>query len=53
MKKLNHLSLLLLLLSLSGCEMIGTIFKGGMWFGVIIVVVVISLIIYLFGRSKK
>ena len=53
MKKINHLSLLLLLLSLSGCEMIVTIFKGGMWFGVIIVVAVISLVIYLFGRSKK
>ena len=53
MKKLNHFSLLLLLLSLTGCEMIGTIFTGGMWFGVIIVVAVISLVIYLFGRSKK
>lgn len=38
---------------LSGCEAIGTIFKAGMWSGIIIVVVIIFLIVFLIGRSKK
>ncbi len=53
MKKLFQLSLLALVSILSGCEVIGTIFKGGMWFGVIIVIAVIMLIVFLFNRSRK
>jgi hypothetical protein len=37
-------------LALSGCDLIGGIFKAGMWTGVIIVVVVIAAII--FGITK-
>ncbi len=53
MKKTYALSLIFLMAALSGCEAIGTIFKGGMWFGIIIVVAVILLIVFLFSRSKK
>jgi hypothetical protein len=40
------------LLSLSGCEMIGDIFKAGVWVGVLLVVGVIALIVWLISRSK-
>jgi hypothetical protein len=54
MKKFTLLSLTLFtLLSLQSCAAIGDIFKTGMWFGVIGVVVVIALIVWLFGRSKN
>jgi hypothetical protein len=36
--------------ALTGCELIGDIFKAGMWVGVIIVVVVIALVLW--GVSK-
>lgn len=39
-----------LLLSLSGCEIIGTIFKTGMGVGVIIVVLIIAVGIYLYRK---
>jgi len=41
---------LLLITSLSSCELIGSIFKGGMYFGIILVVVVVALIIWLISR---
>jgi len=41
---------LLLISSLSSCELIGGIFKGGMYFGIILVVVVVALIIWLISR---
>ena len=39
-------------LGLSGCEMIGDIFKAGVWVGVLLVVGVIALIVWLISRSK-
>lgn len=45
--------LLLAITTLSGCEAIGDIFKAGMWFGIIGVAVVVFLILWLIGRSKK
>ncbi|MBC7555516.1 MAG: phosphatidate cytidylyltransferase [Chryseobacterium sp.] len=54
MKKFNFLSLALVLLSsLQSCSVIGDIFKAGMWWGIIIVIGVIALIIWLFGKAKK
>ena len=41
---------ILLISSLSSCELIGNIFKGGMYFGIILVVVVVALIIWLLSR---
>ena len=54
MKKFTLLSLGLVTLgSLQSCAAIGDIFKAGMWWGIIVVVAVISLILWLFGKAKK
>lgn len=44
---------LILLVTLSGCEVIGGIFKAGMWVGIFIVVLIVVLIMWLLGRGKK
>lgn len=44
---------IMLLLTLSGCEIIGGIFKAGVWSGVLLVVGIIALIIYLISRGRK
>lgn len=49
-----HINLLLALLlsfSLTSCEVIGGIFKTGVWTGVILVVAVVALVIWLLGRA--
>jgi hypothetical protein len=38
---------------LSSCEIIGGIFKAGVWVGVLIVVAIIALIVWLVGRGRK
>ncbi len=45
--------LVFLTASISSCEAIGSIFKAGVWSGIIIVVLVVALILYLIGRGKK
>jgi hypothetical protein len=42
-----------LLATLPGCEVVGGIFKAGVWSGIIIVIAVIILIFYLVSRIKK
>lgn len=46
---------LLLVTTLSSCEAIGSIFKAGVWTGVIIIVAIIALVIFLISKmsSKK
>lgn len=54
--KLNSLRLSLLVLTttaFSGCEVIGGIFKAGMWSAVIIIVVIVALILFLVGKRKR
>ena len=57
MKKYSFLPLIALLVSLSSCQIIGDIFKAGVWSGVILVVVVVGLVIFLlakvFGGGSK
>jgi hypothetical protein len=57
MKKYSFLPLIALLVSLSSCQVIGDIFKAGVWSGVILVVVVVGLVIFLlakvFGGGSK
>lgn len=54
MKKFGLLSWFVLVLSsLQSCEAIGDIFKAGMWWGIILVVIVIAIIGWLFGKAKK
>ena len=57
MKKLNPGILFSLLLSLSiffsSCEAIGSIFKAGVWFGIIGIVVVVVIVFWLIGKARK
>ena len=43
----------LVLSTLSGCEVIGDIFKAGVWVGVLIVVAIIALIIFIISKVGK
>ncbi|MEO7315754.1 MAG: hypothetical protein ABIW47_11235 [Ginsengibacter sp.] len=57
MKKLNSGVFFSLLLSISmlfsSCEAIGSIFKAGMWFGIIGIVLVVVIIFWLIGKARK
>ena len=55
MKKIISTTALLslIIILLPGCEAIGSIFKAGVWVGVLAVVGVIGLIIFLATRGKK
>ena len=46
-------TLLFLLVGLSSCEAIGSIFKAGIWVGVIGVGLVVFLILYFISKAKK
>jgi len=53
MKKYSILSLsalLLLITTMSSCQLIGDIFKAGVWAGVLMVVVVVGLVIFLLAK---
>jgi hypothetical protein len=47
---LRYIFIFLAVLSLSSCEVVGGIFKGGVWTGVILVVGVIAVVIWLLSR---
>ncbi len=55
LKKFPQLFVLLAFCSvfLTSCEAIGSIFKAGLWSGIIVVVLVVALIIWLVGRARK
>jgi hypothetical protein len=54
MKKFTFLTLAVFaLMTLTGCDAIGTIFKAGMWWAFFLVGAVIALIVYLFSRGRK
>lgn len=40
-------------LLISGCDLIGGIFKAGMWVGVLAVVVVIAIIVWIASRFRR
>ena len=44
--------LLLSTVCLTGCEVIGDIFKAGVWVGAVLVIFVIGIIVWLVTRSK-
>jgi len=50
MKKIQLFSVLALLLSLSSCQLVGDIFKAGVWAGVLLVVVVVGLVIFIIAK---
>ncbi|QEH43031.1 phosphatidate cytidylyltransferase [Chitinophaga sp. XS-30] len=41
-----------LLIMLTGCEIVGGIFKAGIWTGLLLVAIVVGLIIYLLSRGR-
>ncbi len=45
--------LLAISMSMSSCEAIAGIFKAGMWTGIIVVALIVGLILYFIGRSRK
>ena len=57
MKKLNFGIFFSLLLSLSilfsSCQAIGDIFKAGIWFGIIGIVIVVVIVFWLIGKARK
>jgi len=54
---LNNLYIIIFLfvisMSMSSCEAIAGIFKAGMWTGIIVVALIVGLILYFVGRSRK
>ena len=38
--------------SLAGCEVVGGIFKAGIWVGALAVMVVVVLVVFLIGKMK-
>lgn len=40
-------------LTLTGCEVIGTIFEAGVWFGIIAVVLVLAIIGFIVSRFRR
>lgn len=53
MKKISNAILLSMLIFLSSCEAIASIFKAGVWVGILIVVVIIAIILWLIGKTRK
>lgn len=56
MKKSNGIlwaSLFFLITTLSSCEIIGGIFKAGVWVGVLLVILVIGIIFWIIGKARK
>lgn len=54
MKKFSVLSLIVFaLFSLTSCQTIETIFKAGMWWGIILAAVIVGVILWLVGKVKK
>jgi flagellar biosynthesis protein FliP len=46
-------ALILLMTSFTGCAVVGGIFKAGMWWGIILVGLVVAGIIYLLTRGGR
>ncbi len=56
MKKNNGIllaALFFLVTTVSSCEVIGGIFKAGVWVGVLLVVLVVGIIIWIIGKARK
>ena len=53
MKKHTLLLVSLFMLVLTSCEVIGGIFKAGVWSGILMVVGIIALVVYLISRAGK
>ncbi len=45
--------MLIMTVTLSGCDLIGDIFQAGMWAAVIIIVLVIALVMWLLRKIRR
>jgi Ni,Fe-hydrogenase I cytochrome b subunit len=45
--------MLMITMTLSGCDVIGDIFQAGMWTAVIIIVIVIALVMWLLRKIRR
>jgi hypothetical protein len=45
--------ILLLAVAASGCDIIGGIFKAGVWIGALVVILVVVLVVWLLGKMRK
>jgi len=54
-QRILYYPLLLILIAFlfSGCEVVGGIFKAGMWFAFIIVGIILALIIYFVSKARR
>ena len=53
-KNLSLLTLLVILaVSSAGCEVVGGIFKAGMWVGVIMVALILVVIFWIMGKVRR
>ena len=51
---LSRLFLIVLLaMTVAGCEVVGGIFKAGMWVGIIMAVLVVALVMWVFGKARS
>jgi hypothetical protein len=50
MKRIQLLIIMAILVSLSSCQIIGDIFKAGVWVGILVVVAVIGGVIFLISK---
>jgi hypothetical protein len=53
MRKISVMSFILLMLTLTSCEVIGDIFSAGVYTGVFIVVLVIAVVIFIVIKLGK
>jgi hypothetical protein len=56
MKNLGYIQILIAILltfTMSSCDVIYGIFEAGMWFGIIGLVLIVSLIFWIFGRLRR
>lgn len=53
MKQYISLLLLFLVTMFSSCEVVGGIFKAGMWTTVIIIVAVVALVLFIVGKARR
>ena len=53
MKNASYLLLVALAFTLSSCELIGGIFKAGVWTGLIAVALVLGIIIFFISRTGR
>jgi hypothetical protein len=49
----NLFALAILALGTTGCEAIASIFRAGMWVGILIVVLVLALVGLVIGRARR